>query len=376
MHNNSKQYAPCCVFKKTISADNWNEYQDKLSEIDVAEGCKYCIDMESHGASWSHRKQYYDEFYSVNGKVFVAGVCFDNVCNLKCITCGPSNSTQWISDYTQLNLWGHPEEYKNYNSLSNTAEEKIEFIKQLLQILDYDTFTVDFFGGEPSVNLNVINFVDWLANSNYSKKIIINVTTNGTRFFEKLIKYHNKFKEIYIQLSVDGIEEYFEFLRFGSNWKTTQDNILRYDEISKEIKNLRYGFHYTMSWMNCLHFNDFYKWVYKNTTNSNLIYLTKVTSPKMYSVDILKPEIKNKIKNIVLDDINNIGVFRNEEQKNMYEHVKTLYDTNMSTYIDKFFLENTNLYADAHDMLSKLDIVRHTNYRTVLNNILHELNYE
>ena len=369
---NKDPLAPCCFFGKGINANNWNEYQEKVQKVNIAEGCKYCIDMEAGGATWSHRLQYNNDFYHNEnyGKVFVAGVCFDNVCNLKCTTCHPSNSSQWIGDYTKLGLWKSPAHAREYIKLADDAPKKIEFLKNTLATAEYNTFRLDIFGGEPAINPLIIDFIDWLANSEYAKKVMINVTTNGTRMFQKLIDYRPRFKSIMIQVSIDGIEKHFEYLRYGANWEEVKGNIAKYDSLAQRFANFTLSLHYTLSWMNSLHFADFYKWVAENTIDIAGLNLTKVITPKRYSVDMLNPESKNEIKNIVLNKIKEIDISNKKPNKQLlYRHLVNLYVTSMDSYSEENY-KQPDQFVEGRHMLSKLDDIRDTNFKETFADVL------
>lgn len=372
---NKEPLAPCCFFKKGYASNTWIDYQSQVRKVDIAEGCKYCIDMEKGGATWSHRTQYDQDFYRDPnfGKIFVAGVCFDNVCNLKCTTCGPANSSQWIGDYTKLNLWANPEHKKQYTRMGEEAPQKIEFLKNTLATAEYDTFRLDIFGGEPAINPLILDFIDWLANSEYASKVMINVTTNGTRFFQKLIDYYHKFKYLSIQISIDGIEDHFEYLRYGASWSEVKNNILRYDVLAGELVNFSLSLHYTLSWMNSMHFADFYKWVFKNTLNMDGLNLTKVMGPKRYSVDILSPKSKEHIKTQVLDKINKIDLsMLPKDKQDNYKHLISLYCTSIDSYSEPVYTEDYTI-IEAQKMLTQLDSIRNTDYKKTFVDVIGQL---
>lgn len=373
---NKEPLAPCCFFKKGYQSSTWADYQAQVNKANIEEVCKYCIDMEKGGATWSHRIQYDQEFYhSPNfGKVFVAGVCFDNVCNIKCTTCGPANSSQWIGDYTKLNLWTHPDQKKQFTRMSEEAPIKIEFLKNTLATAKYDTFRLDIFGGEPSINPLILDFIDWLANSEYASKVMINVTTNGTRFFQKLIDYHHRFKYIMIQVSIDGIEDHFEYLRYGAVWEEVKNNILKYDSLSQELNNFSVSLHYTLSWMNSLHFADFYKWTFENTVNMNGLNLTKVMGPKRYSVDILPPKSKEEIKRKVLEKVKSIDMSDlSDAAQNQFQHLLKLYVTSIDSYSEEVYLQ-MDQRVEARTMLTRLDSIRNTNHKVTFAEVLEQFN--
>jgi organic radical activating enzyme len=360
--NDESPLKPCCFFNGGANATSWKEYRESIDKIPVDVGCRHCILSEKGGSSWSHRQQYEQDFYSKNGKIFVIGVCFDNICNIKCTTCSPAHSSQWIEDYTKLNLWEDTAHKKKFIHMTKQAPAKIELIKDILKNITFDTIRFDIYGGEPTINPLIVNFIDWLADSEFSSKIIISLTTNGTAFFNKIIRYTTRFKYIQIQLSIDGINEYYDYLRYGAKWDVTKENTQAYLEFAKTASNVLVSVNYTLSWMNSLNFVDFYEWALTNLKNLQGLYLTKVTGPKIYSVDILQPKNRIAIRDIVADKIKTLDHSHlTPAEKNMFDRLFELYQTAMINYSTKMY--NELLDNRAVEKLNSLDQIRNTDYK-------------
>ena len=77
--NEDPPFRPCCWFKNPIDANSYEEYQEKLSQLDVEENCRYCIETESNGGTWSHRMNYIDP---TNENFITVSISFDNLCNV------------------------------------------------------------------------------------------------------------------------------------------------------------------------------------------------------------------------------------------------------------------------------------------------------
>lgn len=364
---------PCCYFKGGVDAKTYHEYKQEISKVDIAEGCSHCIEIEEGGATWSHRLQYEQDFYKHNGKIFVIGVCFDNICNIKCTTCGPANSSKWIEDYSKMNLWQNKDQKKFYVRMTKQAPDKIAFIKNLLDNEEFDVVRFDIFGGEPSINPTIIEFLDWLTTTDITNKIMINITTNATTYFANLMHYITKFKTISIQMSIDGIKDRFEYLRFGAQWETVSRNIIHYDKLATEFNNVYPSVHFTLSWMNSDHFFDFYQWLFENTSSLVGIHLTKVVGPQIYSVDILDPEVKKSIVDKTLAKIDALDLSKlSEIQQNNFKHFRDVYATNMQNYVVPLY-KNAKLKIDALERLDKLDNIRLTDYKKTFVSLVERL---
>lgn len=353
--NENEPYKPCCWFKTGIAADTVNDYREQLSKLDIATNCAHCIKQESSGATWSHRHLFN------NPKEFVLGVCFDNVCNLKCVTCSPIHSSQLIGEWEDLQLFSEEYTKKYYIKLGKQAPSKIEFIKDVLNNSDFDILKLEIFGGEPLINPLIFRFIDWITEQKYASQVFLSITSNSTTYTPKLEEYASKFKQVGLQLSIDGIETTFEYLRYGTNWKESLDVINKYYEMVGRIPNFSLAFNYTLSWMNSLHFVEFYNWAQTNYPKIQL-HLTKLEGPEWYSVNLLSLEQRTKLVEITEHNMVEKPI------NHCYEKIWDLYKQSM--IVKNYDTFNMELYLEGKRNLKAKDNLRTMDYQLVLKPIL------
>ena len=83
----------------------------------------------------------------------------------------------------------------------------------------------------------------------------------------KILTELNKFKRIFLNISIDGIEELFEIIRYGLSWNKFHENCLKWREI---IDNVNFT-----SVINIMNVNKLQSIIdYKNTyfDNGNLLW--------------------------------------------------------------------------------------------------------
>lgn len=357
--NDDEPYKPCCWFKTGIKADSLTDYRNKLSELDIETNCNHCIKQEASGATWSHRKLF------ENPKEFVLGVCFDNICNLKCVTCGPIHSSQLINEWDELKLYGNGPDKRYYTRISKQAPEKIEFIQDVLKNSEFDILRLEIFGGEPLINPNVFKFIDWVTTQPFAQNTLLSITTNGTTYSEKISEYASKFKYVGLQLSIDGIEDTFEYLRYGTNYKETYKIIKSYYNLLDKHPNLTVGMNYTLSWMNALHFVEFFNWAQTNFPKLHT-HLTKLEGPYWYSVNILSAEQRQSIVDINMKSLQ-------EPKTNFFEKLLDLYKQSMlfTNSSDKF---DEKMFNRGIQSLKNIDGIREEDHTRVLTPILEFIN--
>ena len=301
--NDDPPYRPCCWFEGYIDASSYEEYQENLSQMDIEKNCRYCIDMESNGGEMSPRTHYADPN---NQNYITASISFDNLCNLKCITCSPTNSSQLANEIENLEM------RKKYTSIQKKEPLKTEFLKKMLSsvnfspnvsrkaaksdITTFDNLRIEILGGEPLINPAVYNFLDWLIEQPYALVTQVNITSNGTTFDDRIIKYIKHLGFISIQLSIDGIENTVEYIRFGSAFSTFKEVADKFYALSRiEPSKFNLTFNYTLSWMNSVHIAEFFNWINTNYPRVVQVLVTKLEWPPKYAINVLPIELRKEI---------------------------------------------------------------------------------
>lgn len=213
----SGKIAPCCMidysYGKDISLLGQDPFEDLRTET-PPKVCYKCIEAERHGL-YSYRQGLNARKQSVSGIQFV-DIRNSNLCNLKCRTCTPNNSSQWAAEL------GH----------------ETPIIKQ--DITDYKKFIVSssvqsiyYTGGEPFINIEHWTLLEELIEAGYSKNIELRYNSNLTtiKFKNKdILELWKNFKLVSVMASVDAIGEKFNYLRSGADWQIVKSNILTLKE--------------------------------------------------------------------------------------------------------------------------------------------------
>jgi molybdenum cofactor biosynthesis enzyme MoaA len=309
--NDDAPFRPCCWFKGQIDASSYEEYQEKLSQMDIEKNCSYCIEMESNGGDLSPRTHYAEP----NNENFITvSISFDNLCNLKCITCSPTNSSQLAIEIENPNL------KKKYISIQKQEPIKTAFLKKMLSSVNFssrvtrratkinvptfENVRIEILGGEPLINPAVYNFLDWLVEQPYAHAVQISITSNGTTFDDRIIKYIERFCSFSIQLSIDGVEDTLEYIRFGSKFSGFKEVTDKFYELRTTYSSkFRLTFNYTLSWMNALHIDEFFNWVNVNYPDVDYILVTKLEWPNKYAINLLSNELRTEIVEKVSNNI-------------------------------------------------------------------------
>jgi radical SAM protein with 4Fe4S-binding SPASM domain len=134
-------------------------------------------------------------------------------CNLKCMSC-----------YNPI------KKNKNYNFDLNKVKNIIDKIKNT------GVFEIILTGGEPFLNLNIFEIIDYIL----SKNIKLRINTNGILLTDEFIRELKKKKNITLTLGLDGISEKANDLIRGEGHFKRAVKIL--ERLSKENINLYVNF--------------------------------------------------------------------------------------------------------------------------------------
>ncbi len=144
-------------------------------------------------------------------------VNISNDCNLRCLYCFANTGT-----------------YNGMRDLmdSATAERTLEWFVR--QSKGKDKLNLHFFGGEPLMNVDLVNFMADYAHKlekKYEKKIFLNICTNGTILNKNIINTIKKYT-MGVQISIDGPR----FLH--DKFRPYPQGAGSYDKISKNVNKL------------------------------------------------------------------------------------------------------------------------------------------
>jgi len=144
---------------------------------------------------------------------------------------------------------------------------------------------IQYIGGEPLINKEVLETFDYLKGNCDSKNIIIEFTTNGTIFDENVFGQAGQFEKMVVAISLDGIGTILEYIRYPAKWLEIEENIKRI----VSIKNIYTMVSSTMQAYNALNVVDLFRFCdsYKLPIDMNMI-----RNPIHLSVSVLPPNVR------------------------------------------------------------------------------------
>lgn len=336
---------PCCKFriddsekfnitKNTISeytSSNFLKTLKKQMHGDVLPaGCVRCKIEENNNIKSKRQldyKRWKDQFdsYTEDKGIIVISIAFGNTCNLKCIMCGPNASSRWR---------------KEYKDLYGVSIPKLEILENISADLIYELMPnaihFDIHGGEPFLSeiKKQKAILQKYIDSGQSKNISLHYNTNAQQVpptdFWQLWKH---FKEIDIQLSIDGIFQKFEYIRFPGSSNKLDKVVDFFVQKEQELDNIKLSVSHTVSAYNIYYLDEFFSWC--KTKGLPKPFCGPVHNPNQLQPSVYPKKIRNHIS-LKLRKSKHIDVIR---------WSKLIDNEDNSEHFDNFLI-----YKDKHDL--------------------------
>lgn len=317
-------YRPCCrgithkpMFHQTASVDEFlqsdfiNDIRASMIKGEWHRYCTECKKEESYGKDsrriyelrkWEARGNEFETLLKNtttdgrfnNPRLVSIDLRLSSNCNLACRMCDFKLSSTWSSEYLALYRKGiklspHLEKYKpaNYKSTDNQ-----ELIQQILKHAD-TIKEISFSGGEPTLSKDVLELVESLVERGHTD-IQIRVSTNATTIsnsrIENFFQLLNKFSDVYLNLSVDGTHEAYEYVRYPAKWETFLDGVGFLHSIMKPETN--FNLVCTVSSLNIYEITEFIDWYLENysVNGKTRFCLNHVHQPDFLSLSAIPRE--------------------------------------------------------------------------------------
>jgi len=246
-HKNCSQ----CVRQETMTSNSERRWYDDIAELKTVE----------ISAINDHHLQNLD-------------IRWSNTCNLSCVYCGPSASSQWAS------IQKMPIERLDY---SQTLSGIIDFIDKNKTSLK----NLGLLGGEPLLQKENEQLLDAIG-----PNVNINLITNLTVPLEKNKIFHKLLEKnkVVWDISFDTVEEKFEYVRHGADWQLITKNIKYLQEAIKTKPGHIIGTAAVYSIYNAMNLEEIHKYFLEN--NLPTIRWNELHHPKELSVSTLPVEFR------------------------------------------------------------------------------------
>lgn len=347
---------PCCQYTrdpraKRLKFTEFAEYQNTIqrhmhqdAEAGVQHlGCQKCWNEEAAG--WKTLRNSFNNWYlpiasksvSKENPFYDIELRLGNFCNLKCIMCGSYASSsialERLQNSEKFNALGMSTKIVQHDHYWETPE-----FLNFSTVLFNDARRVNITGGEPFIIPEVINIIDRLLPKKDTVKLSFN--TNLTKLSDKLVSRLEQFKHLIINVSLEGVEEMNDYLRYPSKWNELLEN---FEKVKSKLPKAYISVNHTFQHSSIYALPRLAEFCTVNKIN---LFLTSVQGDAMLTINSVPTE--------------DVDVF-----KNWAETTPHLFDTGPRQYILGYI--DTHRYDQLqhkryYDYVSALDEIRGTDY--------------
>lgn len=213
-----------------------------------------------------------------------------NICNLQCRICGPKDSSSWIPE-AKSHIQNFPNDLEHtWFGIESFKKNWTDKQMQNFYDISNNLTRVEHYGGEPLYNKLVEEHTAKLVEQGLSKNIVLYFNTNGTHIPSKrLQELFKSFKSIEFNISIDGTEKHFEYIRHPAKWSKLLETV----EWCNQQQNFIWGIVSTVSNLNIYYLDSMLETF--DSWNKQNVFLNILENPKFYSIVNLPDRIKKTI---------------------------------------------------------------------------------
>jgi MoaA/NifB/PqqE/SkfB family radical SAM enzyme len=308
-HSDKIKYNPCSFYRGHIHetdkidlADVWHsdahkKLMDQSARGEHIPGCQACYDEESIGLNSRRLGSYqlYESFHNNTDLMQQGPTSIDysvgNLCNLKCMICGPNNSTSWISDWSKLNPHQNTAQYRyDKNEVKLLGESK--YVNNIKNIHFHG-------GGDPLLSDFHVKLLQTVREVRGLSDVRVFYNINGTqRVTQQVLDIWSECRLVELYFSIDDVGARFEYQRTGAQWQQVQDNINWFKQYMPV--NHLFNVNCVWSYLNIYYLDELYDWYKANLSTNRLGDTTNLIFQRAIGKFNIQ-SISNKIRDILLD---------------------------------------------------------------------------
>ena len=193
--------------------------------------CNVCYDLEKDKNSFdiiSDRIFYLKELKDVNFNIYKSidthelhtiDIRWSNLCNFACVYCGPEFSSKWT---TELKINHQEVPHHRFIEMKKYIFDNVHQLKH-----------VYLAGGEPLLMKENLELLDLLKtqNPNVNLRINTNLSKVDTKIFDLICTFPN----VHWIVSVESMEQEYEYIRWGGSWQDFLDNLNTIKKLNHKI---------------------------------------------------------------------------------------------------------------------------------------------
>jgi MoaA/NifB/PqqE/SkfB family radical SAM enzyme len=316
--------------------------QTNITNNKPAVGCHTCYDLE-HGKQGfdiiSDRIFYIREFkktpletYQVNNfDLQTIDVRWTNLCNFACVYCSSEFSSKWANELGK--------------KITQPTEQQQEDFKKYIYQHAKNLKHVYLAGGEPLLMKENLQLLQEL-NPEVNLRINTNLSKVDTGVFDAVCS----FKNVHWTVSVETVEDEFEYIRFGGRWSEFLDNL-------NTIRKLDHKISFNMLWF-LLNYDTVFRcvdYLKELGFHNNSFIIGALLGPDYLNIRHLPENVLNLLKTKLESKINEQpGYLLEDSYRNMLHYIEHPIQKNLATSFEKLAVMDQRRGVDSSKIFTEL----------------------
>lgn len=316
--------------------------QTNISQHKPVSTCHTCYDLE-HGKTGldiiSDRIFYLKEFKRTPPDTYQPGnfdlktidVRWTNLCNFACVYCGPMFSSRWVDELQVTTTVPTPQQLEDFTKYLYENAHKLEHVYLA--------------GGEPLLMKQNLELLKKL-NPNVNLRINTNLSKTETNIFEMICE----FKNVHWTVSVETMQDEFEYIRYGGNWNDFLENLNKIRQFGHKITfNMLWFLLNYRSVFDCV---DYFKSL---GFHNNSFVIGALLTPEYLNIRHLPKSVLNLLKIELESRINEQPKYLLEDSyQNMLYYIQQPFEQNLKSSFEQLAQLDQRRRLDSSKIFTEL----------------------
>jgi sulfatase maturation enzyme AslB (radical SAM superfamily) len=167
-----------------------------------------------------------------------------------------------------------------------------------------DLTSVSFIGGEFFIFEDNIKVLEKIKQRNLTATIF----TNATIINPKMLEILKQITSVEIRISIDGIKQGFEFVRYPASWSKWESNVAL---LRKELPHAQIHCATVIQMLTCQQIHEMYNWTNRARLKLNYLFLTE---PKFLEFTVLNNVEKHSLIELLVGKQSKYSLSRDQKE--------------------------------------------------------------
>lgn len=323
-----------------LGQENLSRQSGIVNQVPVP-SCQTCYDLENQRSGFdiiSDRIFYIRELKKTPTSTYTVGnfdlntidVRWSNLCNFACVYCSSRFSSKWANELNVVTTQPTTTQLQNFKDYIYQHAHKLRHVYLA--------------GGEPLLmkeNLELLS----LLHPDVNLRINTNLSKTDTKIFEAICK----FKNVHWTVSVESLEDQFEYIRYGGKWQDFLENL-------EVVKQQNHKITFNMLWF-VLNYNsvfDCVDYLKSQGFHDNSFVVGALINPEFLNIRNLPNSVLYLLQNKLENRLKDAGYLLKESYINMLNYIQQPFSKKLDITFDKLYAMDQRRDLDSSKIFTEL----------------------